>query len=92
MVGSIKLNEFRGMTKMPQGAASAWAWFDGSGIVGAAYKPLLFLGEQIVRGTNFWFIAEQTLITREPVRRVVKLAINELQGEYSLVKPIEIIA
>lgn len=36
------------------------------------------------------FIAEQTLITNPPIRRIVKLVINELNGEYKLVSVEEI--
>ena len=38
-----------------------------------------------MRGTNYWFIAEQTLVTAKPERHVVKLAVNEFNGEYALV-------
>lgn len=82
MFGSIALENFEGITKMPQAAASAWAALDG--LVGCHYKPLLYLGTQIVKGTNHWFIAEKTPITLNPTRRVVMLAINEFGGEFKL--------
>ena len=69
---------------MPQKAASAWVSVEG-GIVGAGYKPLVYVGEQVVKGVNHWFIAEQTLITAEPERHIVKLAVNEFNGEYKIV-------
>ena len=85
MFGQTQLEQFEGLTKMPQKAASAWsAVFDG--IVGAGYKPLVYLGSQQVHGTLFWFICEQTLITHPPVRRVIKLAIRELEGDYDLLE------
>lgn len=84
MFGKIELEKFDGITTMPQHAASAWSGAI-EGLVGASYKPLLYLGKQVVRGVNHYFVAEQTLITNPPIRRVVKLVINEFNGEYELV-------
>lgn len=84
MFGKIELAEFRAMTSMPQKAASAWAGFEASGLIGAGYKPLLYLGSQVVKGTNYFFIAEESLATKPPVRKVVLLAINELNGKFEL--------
>ncbi|MBO7133305.1 MAG: hypothetical protein J6W06_04010 [Bacteroidales bacterium] len=84
MLGAIKLENFEGLTAMPQKAASAWAAVN-AGIVGASYKPLVFVGTQVVKGVNYWFIAEQTLVTHPPVRRIVTIAINEFEGEYTIV-------
>ena len=76
MLGEIQLEEFKGLDKMPQKAASAWVALDG-GITGAGYKPLLYVGSQVVKGVNHWFIAEQTLILAQPERHIVKIAVNE---------------
>ena len=81
MVGNINVLEQQSITKMPQGAASAWAVFDGS-VVGAAYKPIAYVGTQVVKGVNHVFLAEQTIITAEPVRHIVILTINEFNGKY----------
>mgnify|MGYP007101900673 CR=1 FL=1 len=83
MFGKIQLENFIGITKMPQDAASAWSSLED--LIGASYKPLLYLGKQVVKGTNYYFIAEQELMTNPIIRRVVKLAINEFNGEYELV-------
>lgn len=84
MCGSIELTEFKGLTKMPQKAATAWyAAFQS--FVGAEYESLLFVGTQVVNGINYWFIAEQKTVTRNPERHVVKLAVNELKNVYSIV-------
>lgn len=83
MFGKIEFEEFEGLTKMPQKAASAWSAVDG--IVGASYKPLLYIGEQVARGTNYWFICEQTLVTATPAKHIVTLAINEFNGTYMIV-------
>ncbi len=86
LAGGITLEKsFNNLGKMPQGAASAWAAFDGEGIVGAGYKPLLYVGMQVVKGINYWFICEQTTITAEPERHIVKMAINEFNGSYYVV-------
>ena len=91
MVGNIQLENFKGLTKMPQKAASAWAALDA--LVGCRYTPLLYLGEQIVKGVNHWFIAERSTVTLEPTRNVVLMAINEFNGEYTVgAQPIVILA
>ena len=84
MFGKIELEQFTGLTSMPQKAASAWSGAL-EGLVGASYKPLLYLGKQVVKGVDYFFIAEQTLITNPPIRRVVRLVINEFDGKYELV-------
>ncbi len=77
LLGGIRLAENFNSNKLPQGAASAWSAFDGSDFVGASYKLLMYCGDQLVQGTNYWFIAEQTFITAGVERHIVKLAINE---------------
>lgn len=85
MLGQIELQILTDLTKTPQKVASAASAVENSGLTGASYKPLMYCGEQPVRGTNYWFIAEQTLITAVPERHVVKLAVNEFNGEFALV-------
>ncbi len=69
--------------KMPQKYASAWTAVEG--IVGASYKPLLTVAKQQSKGTNYWFIAEQTLMTATPEKHIVTIAINEFEGNYTIV-------
>lgn len=85
MLGKIEFEEFAGLTDMPQRAASAWSAMETGGLVGASYKPLLYVGTQIVKGVNHWFIAEQTLVTNPPVKHIVAIAINEFNGVYAIV-------
>lgn len=80
--GKVQLEQF-GAAALPQKYASAWSAVEG--LVGASYKPLLCLGSQLARGINYYFIAEQTLVTNPPIRRVVRLTINEFEKEYKLV-------
>lgn len=84
MLGKIEFDNFEGLSSMPQKAASAWGAVDG-GICGASYKPLIYVGEQVAKGTNYWFIAEQTLITNPPVKHIVTIAVNEFNGVYAIV-------
>ena len=56
MFGKIELEEFAGLTSMPQKAASAWSGAI-DGLVGASYKPLLYLGKQVVKGVDHFFVA-----------------------------------
>lgn len=85
MFGKINLVNFSGVTEMPQEVATAWhdAFAD---YVGVSYKPLLYLGEQVVRGVNYYFVAEQTFMTNPPFRRVVLLAINANDNDVELIE------
>ena len=88
MFGKIEYEKFVETTSMPQKAASAWNTLED--LLGASYKPLLYLGKQQVNGVNYYFIAEQTIVTNPPIRRVVKLAIRESGGEFELLNVEEI--
>ena len=46
--GAIQLEAFTGLTKLPQKAATAWTAVEG--LIGVSYKPLLYVGEQVVDG------------------------------------------
>ena len=85
MLGQIEIQILTDLTKAPQNVASAASAIETSGLTGASYKPLIYCGAQPVRGTNYWFIAEQKLVTAKPERHIVKLAVNEFNGEYALV-------
>ena len=83
MLGKIEIENFTGLTTMPQKAASAWT--AANYLVGATYKPLLFVGTQITKGVNYWFVAEQSFSITTPERRIVKIAINEFEGKCTVV-------
>ena len=85
MFGQLQLEHFDGATKLPQRAATAWSAVF-TDMVGATFKPLLYLGQQVVHGVNYYFIAEETLVVRGDVRRVVKLVIHELGDTYTLLE------
>lgn len=90
MFGKIQLEQFTGLTSMPQDFASAWSGSGVDQLVGATYKPLMCVGKQQVRGTNYLFIAEQNLVVHPPLRRVVKMTINKFGNDYELVDVEEI--
>ena len=86
MLGKINLIPFDEMIlkdKMPQRVASAWAAVQG--LIGANYTPLLYCGDQTVKGVNHWFIAGITRTTNPISRAVITVAVNEFAGEYTLV-------
>lgn len=53
-------------------------------MTGAAYKSIAYVGRQIVKGVNYVFLAEQTLITAQPERHIVAVKINEFEGNYTV--------
>lgn len=85
MFGKIKLVPFESMVikdgKLPQELASAWAAVQAQ--VGADYYPLLYCGEQVVKGFNHWFVAGVTRMTNPVSRAVITIAVNEFQGEFN---------
>ena len=83
MFGSIQLEQFKGLTTMPQKAATAFSAVEK--LIGAKYLPLLYLGSQVVKGVNYYFIAEQTIMNQAQDRNVVILCVNESGGKYVVV-------
>lgn len=69
--------------KLPQRAASAFSVV--SGLTGASYKPVAYVGTQVVKGVNHIFIAEQTLVLAQPERHIVLVTVNEFDSEYNVV-------
>ena len=82
MFGSIEVLEQREMTAFPQKAASAWSAMNG--LVGASYKPMAYVGTQVVKGINHIFIAQQTSATANGERHIVTVTINEFDGKFEL--------
>ena len=91
MFGTFQLEQFKGLTEMPQEAASAWSAVEN--LIGCGYKPLIYVGKQVGRGIDYVFVAEQTILSNPPVRRVVSFTVNCLNGNYELVnESFEVIA
>ena len=82
MLGSIEVLEQKELTSMPQAAANAWSAM--SGLVGANYKPMAYVGTQVVKGVNHIFIAQQTSATANGERHIVTVTINEFDGKFEL--------
>lgn len=73
-LGGWNIDEMKGVT-LPQKAQSAFTAVTG-GLVGADYTPVLYVGSQVVNGTNHCILAKQTIITATPEVRLVKMIIN----------------
>ena len=81
-VGAWNIDDMKGCN-LPQKAQLAFTAVTG-GMV-ADYQPVLYVGSQLVNGTNYCIFALQTLVTAKPERRLVKMIIHEaLDGEASL--------
>lgn len=90
MFGTFQLEQFKAC-ELNQEAASAWSAVEN--LVGCGYKPLLYVGKQVAKGTDYVFVAEQTIMSNPVVRRVISFTINCIGGEYDLVEDsIEVIA
>ncbi|MBQ9486826.1 MAG: hypothetical protein IJU91_03355 [Selenomonadaceae bacterium] len=86
LFGEIEISATTDLTKLPQKAASSLAVIEDKERVGARFKCLAYVGKQVVRGTNYWFIAEETMMTAGMTKHIVAIAVNEYQGEYEIVK------
>lgn len=87
MLGKINFNIITDLTKLPQKVASAMSEIENPEVVGASYKVLMYVGEQLVRGMNYWFIAEQTLTTRDFEKHLVLIAVNEFENKFEIIRP-----
>lgn len=74
MLGSWTINPVKGM--LPQKLASGWdEAFEK--LLGAKYEPIVYVGSQVVNGTNHMIIAKQNRVTAEPNTAIVKVVLNE---------------
>ena len=84
MLGEWDISEIKS-TNLPQKVASAFTAVTGE-LVGADYQPVLYVGKQIVNGTNYCILAVQRLVIPNGEKRLVKMIINEASdGKASLV-------
>lgn len=82
--GGIELNESLGgydivnipANKLPQDAASAVWGAINSGMLGATYIPIWYIGSQLVNGKNHFFIAKEIRSTKNKDTSIVCLVIN----------------
>lgn len=69
--------------RMPQKYQSAWSAVEG--LTGASYEPLITVGRQQAKGTNYFLFAKQTLVTATPETHIVTIGINEFQNNYTII-------
>lgn len=71
---------------LPQNAATAFSKVI-QGLVGVSYTPVLYVGHQLVSGTNYCIVCKSTLVTNPPVSGCKVLFIYEdLNGNCSITK------
>ena len=63
---------------MPEEIASALGKLDN--LVGASYKPIAYLGSQIVHGVNYAVLAEQTILCAGSTKNIVLIIFNVRQA------------
>lgn len=81
--GGWKLADFNAAA-LPEKAASAFTAVTKE-LIGATYTPVLYCGQQTVKGTNYMLVCEQKLSDMEGTRHLVQMIINEFQNEYYIV-------
>ena len=83
-LGGWNIDEMKGVN-LPQKVQSAFTAVTG-GMTGAEYQPVLYVGSQVVNGTNYCILVLQTLVTPSAPKRLVKMVINDgLDGTATLV-------
>ena len=74
VVGDWDLSDVKGIA-LPQKVESAFTEVV-SGIVGADYEPVAYLGKQLVNGVNYKILALKTPVVPNGTKHFVKLIIN----------------
>lgn len=83
MVGTWKIEKMQAAS-LPEIVAAGFAAVTND-LDGASYLPVLYVGEQVVRGTNYMIICKQTLSDRSATEHIVKMVINLFQNNWSIV-------
>jgi len=69
---------------LPEKAATAFSKAI-TGLVGVKYTPVLYVGSQLVSGTNYCIICKTVTVTQEPIEGCVSMIIYEdLQGNVAI--------
>lgn len=74
--------EVHATTDIPKDAQNAFDDVFGEW-VGSTVKPFAYLGSQVVSGIDYIFAAELTLVTENPVHKVVSVRVNGLTKKVS---------
>ena len=82
MLGSWEIDVTVG--SMPEKVATAFGQMSET-LLGAAYEPIAYLGSQVVNGTNYAVLAEQTLTDGKDTKNVVLVIFNEKPGSMNLI-------
>ena len=69
-------------TSLPQDVATALGVVN-SGLLGATYQPIWYVGKQVVNGINHFFIAEEVRVTKNSNKLIVGLVINIPAGDFT---------
>lgn len=81
-LGAIKFVDFDAANG-PAEAKKAWAGVKPQ--TGATFKPICYCAEGPCKGTNYWFLAQETVIGNPGSTRIVVLAINGFNGQYAII-------
>ena len=85
LLGGYEFEDFtKNKQNLPPKAETAWAVVEG--ITDAKFTLIKYCGKQLVRGTNYLFIAEKSTLSLNPQKSILKIVVNEFQGEFELVK------
>ena len=84
LFGGINVVEQPEATNLPEEATKAWENVNLGELVGANYKVISYIGNQLVQGINHFFLVQQTIVLAEPVRHIAVVTINEFAGTYSV--------
>lgn len=83
MVGTWKIEKMQ-EASLPEIVATGFATVTRD-LVGASYLPVLYVGEQVVKGINYMIICKQTLSDKSATEHIVKMVINSFQNDWSIV-------
>ena len=56
-----------------------------NGLAGVSYKPVMYVGSQVVKGMNYYIVAEARLIYPNSEPYAAMICLNEFQGNVGLV-------
>jgi len=87
--GAVEVVEQPEMTAMPQSAASVWAAMDK--LVGVNYKPVLYVGKQLVHGEEHVFLAECMLVIPHARRMLVLLGL-QMNDDKAVISSLKVVA
>ena len=80
------------MTKIPEGAKEAFELAT-KGLLGASYKPIAYLGSQVVAGANYKFLCEVAAVTPDSAAAIKEVVVYKaLDGTATITSATELSA